>query len=190
MAIEYYTTVTTTDRFWQKLIAEKIESGFSTTFIGDDAGFTIKSKYGPALQEIIELSNRYPDERFTVVVTSNNEYNDVIDYYDLQGGVTTFSRVEPLYHFYLSENVNESIDLDIVEDFKIEIIEALNRLLDFNPSYDQLIDSHNPKEKMISNIRFEYGRNKAILSARVVGRTFIKIDLVSSSNDYDMNFEE
>jgi hypothetical protein len=182
---EFYTTVTAPDEFWQKLIAEKIESGFPTTFRSEGAGFTVSSRYGPAIWDIIELSNEYPDQYFNVTVTTNNKYRDVIEYYEFRSGATFFIRLEPLYHFDISDPVVCNVCSEVIDEFKKEIINALDRLLDFDPSYEQVIGINNPKQEMVSNIQFEYGQKNLLLSARVIGQTYIKLDLISDSYDGD-----
>ena len=134
--VEYYTTVTASDEFWQELISDRLESGFPTTFIGDDVGFTITSKYGPAIWDMIELSNHFPDQCFDAVVTTDNIYHNVIEYYEFLSGATFFIRLKPIYHFDLSDEVKEYVQPEIIEEFQMEITEALDRLLDFDPSYE------------------------------------------------------
>jgi len=180
---EYYTTVTASDEFWQRLVSEKIKSGFPATFISEDAGFSIKSKYGPAIWDMIELSNEFPDERFNVVVTTDNIYENVIEYYEFQSGATFFDHLEPIYYFSLSENIERSVESVIIDEFKKEISEALDRILEFTPSYESMIGKQSPKKHMATNIQFEYGQHDTILTARVIGQTCIEIGLESISGN-------
>jgi hypothetical protein len=188
--VEYYTTVTVSDEFWRKIISEKIESGFPATFIGDDAGFTIRSKYGPAIWDMIELSNEYPDELFNVIVTTNNKYKDVTEYYEFKSGTTLFRHLEPLYHFDLDEDVEELVDPQVIDDFKMEITDTLDRILDIEPSYEKVIGIQDPDNAKVSNIVLQYGQKDFVLSARVIGQTYVRIDFDSVSNDSDMGSEE
>jgi len=179
MSTEYYTTVSASEKFWERLVKERLESGFPITFISEEAGFTIKSKDSPAIMDMIELSNEFPRERFDAIITTSNKYEDVIEYYEFQNGATFFNHSEPLYHFDLSEEVEEVADPAIIDEFKKEIIEALDRINVFIPSYENVIGSENPTQEMVSNIQFEYGCQNTTLTATVVGRTYIKIDMKS-----------
>jgi hypothetical protein len=181
MQTEYYTTVTASDGFWEGLITDKLISGFPTVFHCEEAGFTITSMYGPAIWDMIELSNEYPDEHFDVVVTTNNKYQDVIEYYEFQRGATFFNHLEPLYHFDISDAVGCNVCSEVIDEFKNEIIEALDRLLDFDPSYEHVIGINNPKQEMVSNIQFEYGHQDITLNAKVICKTYIQIDIKSDS---------
>lgn len=179
MSKEYYTTVSASERFWESLVEERLESGFPITIINDEAGFTIKSKDGPAIMDMIELSNKYPGERFNVIITTNNKYKDVIEYYEFQNGTAFFNHLEPLYYFDLSEEVERLPDPVIIDEFKKEIIEALDRINVFIPSYEYVIGCENPTQELVSNIQFEYGCQNLTLTARVIGQTFIEIDMKS-----------
>lgn len=179
MSEEYYTTVSTSERFWESLVEERLGSGFPISIINDEAGFTIKSKDGPAIMDMIELSNKYPVERFNAIITTNNKYKDVIEYYEFQNGTAFFNHSEPLYHFDLSEEVEEVADPTILDEFKKEIIESLDRINVFIPSYEYVIGCENPTQELVSNIQFEYGCQNTTLTATVVGQTFVKIDMMS-----------
>ncbi len=157
--------------------------------MGDDAGFTIISKYGPAIWDLIELSNEYPDELFNVIVTTNNKYKDVTEYYEFTSGTTLFRRLESLYHFDLDEDVEELVDPQVIYDFKMEITDTLDRIMDIEPSYEKVLGIQDPDKAKVSNIQFEYGQKNTILSAKVIGQTYIQIDLVSDSYDSDTDSE-
>ncbi len=180
---EYYTTVTASDEFWQRLVSDRLVSGFPTTFISEEAGFTITSKYGPAIWDMIELSNEFPDERFNVVVTTDNIYENVIEYYEFLGGATYFNHLEPLYYFSPSDEVERLVDPAITEKFKKEISQSLDRNIDFVPSYENVIGLKSPKKEMVTNMQFKYGHQDVILTARAIGQTYIEIELESISND-------
>jgi len=182
MATEYYTTVTASDEFWGKLVYERLETGFPTTFMSEEAGFTITSKYAPAIWDMIELSKEFPDERFNVVVTTDNIYENVIEYYEFQSGATFINHLEPIYYFSLGEDVERLVDTVIINEFKQEISEALNRIIEFIPSNKRVIGIQSPKKEMVSNIQFEYGQQDTILTATVFGQTFIEIELESIPN--------
>ncbi len=183
MAKEYYTTVSASEAFWERLVSEKIESAFPITLMSEGAGFTITSKNKPAIGDMIELSNEFPDESFNVIVTTNNIYKNIIEYYDFQSGATYFNHLEPLYHFDLSEEVEQMVDPDIIDEFKKEITESLERINVFVPSYEHVIGCQNQTKEIVSNIQFEYGHQNTTLSAKVIGQTFIKINIESDSND-------
>jgi hypothetical protein len=181
MEIEYNTTVTASKEFWIKLISEKITSGFQKKLIGEEAGFTITSVDKPALEDIADLSFDFPDELFTAVVTTDNIYKNVIEYYEFLDGATYFNHLEPNYFFSLSKEVKRSVDPLIIDEFKKEISEALDRVAVFTPSYENVNGIQRPKKEMVTNILFEYGNQNINLSAKVIGQTWIEIDLNSIS---------
>ncbi|GAH84368.1 unnamed protein product, partial [marine sediment metagenome] len=117
------------------------------------------------------------------VVTTNNIYNNVIEYYEFQSGTSFFNHLEPLYHFKCSEDVERLVDPLIIDEFKKEISEALERLVEFTPSYEVVIGNQSPKREMVTNIQFEYGDQNTKLTASVIGQTWIEIDLNSISKN-------
>lgn len=190
MTSEYYTTVTAFGSFWERLLSEKLLSKFPVDFIGEESGFTIRSNDGPAIWDMIVLSKEYPSERFKVVVTTNNKYKDVIEYYEFQSGATFFNHLEPLYHFDVSEEVNREAGSNIIDEFKVEIKETLDKINVFVPCYEYVIGCENPTQEMVSNIQFEYGYQNTTLTARVIGQTYIKIDLESDFPNVEPDSEK
>ncbi|MEA3438440.1 MAG: hypothetical protein U9R43_18395 [Thermodesulfobacteriota bacterium] len=182
MSTEYYTTATASEGFWESLISDQLESGFPITYIGEGAGFTIKSEDYPAIKDMIELSKEHPDERFNVAVTTNDKLRDVIEYYEFQSGVTFFNHVEPLFHFDVSEEVDQKAGSEIINELKKEITESLNWLSEFVPSYEQLLGCPNRPDEMVTNFQFEYRHKDITLYARLIGHTCIEIDLEEKNN--------
>lgn len=177
MATEYYTTVTASDKFWNKLVSEKLETEYPISCICEDAGFSLTSKYYPAIIEIIELSNKIPEEHFNVIITMDNIYQNIIDYYEIHGGEARLIRSEPIFTFSISEDVRKNVDSTIIDDFKSEIIESLDRIGDFEPSYERVPEYQDPKWEMVTNVQFFYGYRDTILTARRMGSTYVKIEL-------------
>lgn len=181
MKTEYSTTITASKEFWVKLISEKFTSSFQNKLIGEKAGFTITSVDKPALEDIADLSFDFPDELFTAVVTTDNIYKNVIEYYEFLEGATYFNHLEPIYFFSLSEKVERLVDSSLIEEFKKEVSEALDRMIEFVPSYKVMNDGQNSKNEMATNIQFEFGDQNTTLSAKLLGKTYIEIDLESIS---------
>ena len=190
MKTEYYTTVTATDDFWKNMVYERLDSGYPIMFTGEEAGFTITSKNKPAIGDMIELSKEFPDECFNVVISTDNICENIIEYYDFQGGAIFLKHLEPIYYFSLSEEVERLVDPRIIEEFKKEVSEALDGIIEFVPSYEHVIGCQGPKKDMVSNIQFEYGCQNTTLSAKVIGQTFIKIEIESDSYDVEPNSEK
>jgi len=186
MIHEYYTTVKASDDFWKQLVSKATEEKHPIGFIGENVAFTITTKYGPAIRTLIELSNRFPKEIFEATITTNDLYNNLIEYYEFRSGTTSLNHLEPIYHFVCSEETKQKVDPIIVNQFKEEIIEALNRLSYFEPSTERKINQpSNEKKERISNICFEYGRRRKLLTATVMGTTYIKINSDAYSEELD-----
>lgn len=115
MEIEYYTTVTASEKFWNKLVSEKLESKFPVSFISEKTGFSITSKYRPAIWDLIALSNKFPEEKFNVIITTDNIYQNIIEYYEFYNGATFFLRSEPIYYFSISDEVKKNVDPTIID---------------------------------------------------------------------------
>lgn len=179
MAIEYYTTVTVSEKFWNKLVSEKLKSKFPVYFISENAGFSITSKYRPAIWDLIALSNELPEEKFNVIITTDNIYQNIIEYYEFRGGATFFLRSEPIYYFSISDEVKKSVDPIIIDSFQEEIIESLDRINDFVPSYQNTIGYQDQRTELITNVQFEYGNQNCLLRAKRVGLTYVEIEMKS-----------
>lgn len=177
MEIEYYTTVTASEKFWNKLVSEKLESKFPVSFISEKTGFSITSKYRPAIWDLIALSNKFPEEKFNVIITTDNIYQNIIEYYEFYNGATFFLRSEPIYYFSISDEVKKNVDPTIIDMFQEEIIESLDRINDFVPSYRNTIGYQNQRTELVTNVQFEYGNQNCLLKAKRVGLTFVKIEL-------------
>lgn len=182
----YYTTVKTSDEFWQQLIADKLNSENPIGFIGEEAGFTITTNHIPAIREMIELSDENPEEIFEVTITTNDLYNNVIKYLEFRSGATLLNHLEPIYHFEYSEGTIPIVDPTIINAFKVEIIEAHNRLNYFKASFDRkFTQTSNLKMERVSNIYFEYGSGKKMLTTKVRGQPFIEINSdLNKAEDY------
>lgn len=175
MTTEYYTTVTATEGFWNELISTTLFSNFPISFIGEEVGFTITSKNKPAIREMIDLSNKFPDELFDVIITTDNIRQNIIEYYHFQSGATFFLKSEPLYSFSISNEVNKFADQEIIDSFKTEIKDSLQRLNVFTPTYLGIPLHQNEEKPIVTNLQFEYGAGGMILSAIRSGLTYIEI---------------
>ena len=179
MTTEYYTTITATEGFWNELISTTLFSNFPISFIGEEVGFTITSKNKPAIREMIDLSNKFPDELFDVIITTDNIRQNIIEYYHFQSGATVLNRSEPIYYFSISNEAKKFADQEIIDSFKTEIKDSLQRLNVFTPTYLGIPLHQNEEKPMVTNLQFEYGAGGMVLSAIRSGLTYIEIDFRS-----------
>lgn len=185
MTIEYYTTVEPSEGFWQQLVSNQLNYNYPIRLIGEDVGFTITREDIPAIRTMIVLSENFPEETFKVTITTNDLYNNLIERYEITSGTTFLIDLEPIYHFVCSEGTIPKVDPIILNHFKEEIIEALNRLAYYEASIERLRIHPNRQEERVSNISFEYGKEGRLLTATVKGSTFIEINSEGYIEDYD-----
>jgi hypothetical protein len=185
MRTDYYTTVAITPNFWEHFISKSINEQL---FSDGEAKFLITSNQNLDIEKVKNLSRKYPDEVFDVKIYAHEFCSDLISEYRIKNGRSVGINSMPIYDFNYSDEVANFVSLDVINDFKKEIVELLNRLQDHELIGIQYQTGNLRKKKIISNIELKYSNNNYVLSATVTGRYHIKIELISFIPDEDNPF--
>jgi len=188
MNTEYYTVVQASSKFWERLISKSINLQSKIKLIDDESGFTITSHNIPSIQEIIKLSECYPEEVFDVIISTNDLYNNFFEQYKLRGGKAIESHIKPIYHFEYLDDVGQKVAPIVLNNFKDEIAELLDRLNQAENRFRKIKEQDNPTKEVVSNIELKYADSQYVLTAKVKGKTYIDMKLVSYASGEALPF--
>jgi hypothetical protein len=200
---EYYTKVSASSGFWERLIMKHISDELSCRIgIEGISEINIISTKGPALDEIIRLSLEYPDVIFHVRIAGDNIYENYVFLYECCGGKTKLIKEGYEYCFGISTYDRDKLPYGLFEKFKKTATEYYLRL---ESNSQNNVENHlsseyyetdnneqnNPENKMdykdkkaqnhkqehLDNISVlvRYETPKVCLTARKLGLTFIDV---------------
>ena len=208
---EYYTMVSASSGFWERLIMKHISDELSCRIgIEGISEINIISTSGPALDEIIRLSQEYPDEIFLVKIASENIYDNYVLLYECSGGKAKLLKEGYEYCFGISTYDRDRLPDGLFEKFKKTATEYYLRLESNsqnnveNPLSSEAYvkndgEQNNTEDKMGCNdkkdqnhkkdildnitVLVRYETPKVCLTARKLGQTFIDVQAEFSEKE-------
>lgn len=210
---EYYTIVSASAGFWEKLLIKQIGEELSCRIGKESIGeLKIISDTGPALEEIIRLSLVYPSEIFKIKIVREDIYENYVYHYQCSSGQSKLIKEGYEYCFGINKidkdllpaglfkkfmNTATEIYLKLEQDNQDKLgsesipipdkkISGECRNSDFNDE-PQGTGIRNLKEETLDNITVQvrYETPQVSLTARKLGRTFIDVKVELNERDKD-----
>lgn len=217
MYIEYYTIVSASSGFWERLLMKQIGDDLSCRIgIAGIGELKIISKNGPALDEIILLSKEYPDEVFQVEIAADNIYENYVYHYECSSGQSKLIKQGFEYCFGINAYDRNRLPNGLFEKFRKTASDIYKRLEERNTpnaksdpihvsdksagSIQSIISKEKnqnsekdllPKEDILDNITVlvKYETPKVCITCRKLGLTFIDVRVEFSEKVKKTNVE-
>jgi hypothetical protein len=201
MSYLYFTIVKASPEFLKKLIMKQIDIEMSFKILNDkDDEIIITTTNRSALDKVISLSIKYPEEVFYVKIAGEDIYENYITMYKCSNGDLKPLKEGFEYCFVIKPSDRDKLDEDVFNTFKQKVCDIYNRIaqtsrnkVKLNFDFD---DESNDEEESNLLVTIEYTTPNARLIAKKYGVTYINVDIeffdkkeISSKSEKELKTE-
>jgi hypothetical protein len=182
MSYLYFTTVKASPEFLKKLIMKQIDIEMPFKILDDkDDEIIITTTNRSALDKVVSLSIKYPEEVFHIKIAGENIYENYITMYKCSNGDLTPLKEGFEYCFGIKPSDHDKLHEGVFNAFKKKVSELYNRIAQTSQNRVKLNfdfdDESNDEEESNLLVTIEYTTPNALLIARKYGVTYINVDV-------------
>ena len=168
--------------FWRKLLMKQIDIEMPFEILDDkDDEIIITTTNRSALDKVISLSIKYPEEVFHVKIAGEDIYENYVTLYKCFNGDLTPINKGFEYCFVIKSSDRDKLDEGVFNAFKKKVSDLYNRIaqtsqnrVKLNLNFD---DDSNDEEDPNLLVTIEYTTPNALLIAKKYGVTYINVDV-------------
>jgi hypothetical protein len=182
MSYLYFTMVKASPGFWEKLLMKQIDKEMPFEIHNNKADEIIITTINrSALDKIITLSIKYPEEVFHVKIAGEDIYENYVTLYKCFNGDLTPLNEGFEYCFVIKQSDRDKLDEGVFNAFKKKVSDFYSRTAQTSHNRVKLDlnfdDEPNDEPDPNVLITIEYTTPNALLIAKKYGITYINVDV-------------